>query len=98
MRRAAYVMGGLALFATSGCVSDRSFLSNVAADYTYQESLYERRCVATAGPADCLLHQEDVKAAKAELVVADKVIAIGKIPKEERAAIKAAMAKVKAHK
>lgn len=96
MKRALVI--ALVLLATSGCRSDRTFLSNAAAEYLYQESLYERRCVNVAGPADCLPHQQDVKDAKAELVVADKVIAIGKIPKEERAAIKAAMAKVKAHR
>lgn len=94
----AAVMVMLALFATSGCTSDKTYLANNAAAYTFHEDRYEARCVAVKGPTDCPDFQADLKTAKTQLATADKVIHIGKIPSEEKAEINATMKKIRKHK
>lgn len=47
---AAMVM--LALFATSGCTSDKAFVANSSAARLYYESRYARKCVEVVGPVD----------------------------------------------
>lgn len=42
----------LALFATSGCTSDKAFVADSDAARVYYENRYERKCVQVVGPAD----------------------------------------------
>ncbi len=91
-----------------GCVSDKNFLADEAAAYTYHLDRYQSQCVRVKGPADCAAFQADLKkledvdpADKTKRVgllpTADRVIHIGKMPPEEKRAIKAAMKKVRQH-
>jgi hypothetical protein len=85
------------LFVLSGvaCTSDRTFLSNASAEYTYLEAEYERLCVEQRGPVTCAGTQRALQESKRNLVVADRVIQIGKIPAAEKKAIKESAAKAR---
>jgi hypothetical protein len=82
----------------AACRSDKDFVANEAADYTYQEYRYEARCVKAKGPADCKDHQLAVADAREEIRAAKDVLAIGKLPADEKAAIKAKLKKVRGFK
>jgi hypothetical protein len=89
----------LLVLPTFGCAlvrtSDRTFLSNAAADYVWKESEYSRLCVEQKGPPTCAATQSGLKDAKRELVLADRVIHIGAIPSAERSAIRKALKRSK---
>lgn len=94
----------LALFATSGCVSQKSFLADAAAERIYRENAYERACVQVKGPQSCttaqaalnLLEHHDATGKPVGLIpLANTVQQLGKLPADEKAEIKVALKKAK---
>ncbi len=87
----------LLLVAMTGCIADKDFLASQAAAYTYHEGRYEAGCVEVKGPQECAAFQADLHAAERELKTAGKVHHIGKLPREEKAAIRRALKKAREH-
>jgi hypothetical protein len=88
MRRLPFLVLALAL---SGCVSDKQFIANNVALQMWEESRYEQRCVVKIGPPDCLANQKDSDELKRQVALANTIqkTSLGKLPKAEKAQIKA---------
>lgn len=80
---------------TVGC-SDVRLVSDATASYVAHEQQYEWDCVEVKGPPECAATQTALKEAKRQTELANRVYKIGKLPKSERAKLKAAAAALEA--
>lgn len=91
---------GLAVLAAPllSCVSDQRIVANTTAAYVYLEQQYEWDCVEVKGPETCKDTQAALKEARRQTELANKVYQIGKLPKQQRAKLKAVAKSLEAKK
>lgn len=93
----------LVLLAASGCVSDKAFVADSAAERIYREDKYERECVEKAGPPSCQIVQENLNLLehheggipKGLIPVANEVQKLGTLPADEKKEIREALKKTR---
>jgi hypothetical protein len=86
------------LAAAAGCVSDGKLVANTTARQYWEEDRYEQRCVVRIGPADCSAQRKDSDELKRQVILANRVQKVGKLPKPERTQLKAQVKKLEAYK
>ena len=85
---------GLALCITSvSCSSSKNFVANAAAAYTYYEARYEQLCVEAKLAGNCEVQQQNLKALKRDIELANTVQKIGSMPKQQQQELKAGVDK-----